>query len=130
EPELRVLAAARRPLTRAFAVKPDADSDERLDPDFLRSADRLLKLFEFFHHDDDGLAELPAEQRDANEGAVLVAVADDEALGILVHGERGDQLRFASRFEAEMKFLSGIDDLFDDFAKLVHLDRKNAAVMI
>src|SRR5438105_418461 len=30
EPELRVLATAGRPLPRAFAVKPDADADERL----------------------------------------------------------------------------------------------------
>ena len=78
----------------------------------------------------DLLAELAAEQRDADERAVLVAVADDEALGILVHRQRGDQFRLASGFETEMKLLAGIDDFFDDFAQLIDLDRKNAAILI
>src|SRR6202023_1482458 len=38
--------------------------------------------------------------------------------------------RFAARFESEMKFLSGIDDLFDHLAQLVHFDRENAAIMV
>ena len=61
---------------------------------------------------------------------ILVAVADDQALGVLVHRERGEQLRLAARFETEMKLRAGIDDLFDDFAQLVHLDRKNAAILV
>ena len=93
-------------------------------------ANRLLELLEFFDHDDDRLAELAAEQRDANEGAILVAVADDEALRVLVHRERGDQFRFAARFESEMKLLAGVDDFFDHFAQLIDLDRENAAIMI
>ena len=99
-------------------------------PTSLRSADGLLQLLEFLDHDDDRLAELAAEQGDADESAVLVAVADDQALGVLVHRERGDQFRFAARFESEMKFLAGIDDLFDHLAQLVDLDRENAAVMV
>ena len=62
ETELRVLAAARRPFARAFAVKPHANADARLDANFFRSANRLLELLEFFDHDDDRLAELAAEQ--------------------------------------------------------------------
>ena len=68
--------------------------------------------------------------RDADESAVLVAVADDQALRVLVHRQRGDQLRLAARFEAEMKLLAGVDDLFDHFAQLVHLDRENAAIVV
>jgi len=37
---------------------------------------------------------------------------------------------FAACFESKMKLFAGIDDLFDDFAQLVDLDRKNAAIMI
>src|SRR5437868_6617541 len=128
--KLRVLAAARRPFARPFAVKTNADSDHRLETNFFRSADRLFQLFQFFDHNDNALAELAAEQRDPNKGAVLVTVADDQALRVLVHGERCDQLRFASRFQTKMKFLAGIDDFFDDFAELVHLDREHAAVML
>src|SRR6266403_371639 len=32
------------------------------------------------------------------------------------------------RFESEVKLLAGIDDLFDHFAQLIDLDRKNAAI--
>ena len=52
ETELRVLAAARRPFARAFAVKPHANSDVRLDADFLCRANCLLELFEFLDDDD------------------------------------------------------------------------------
>ncbi len=130
ETKLRVLAAAGRPFARALAVQAHANADVRLDADFLRSADRLLEFLELLDHDDNGLAELAAEQSDADESAVLVAVADDEALGVLVHRERGDQFRFAAGFESEMKFLAGFDDLFDHFPQLVDLDRKNSAVMV
>ena len=111
-------------------MQTHADADHRFDADFLGRADRLLKLLEFLHHDDDRLAELAAEQRDADEGLILVAVADDQALRVLVHGEGRDQFRLAARFESEMKLLPGVDDLFDHFAQLVDLDRKNAAIII
>ena len=61
---------------------------------------------------------------------ILVAVADDKALGVLVHRQRGDQFRFAARFETKMKLLAGIDDLLDHFAQLIDLDRKNAAIFV
>ncbi len=93
-------------------------------------AQRLFKLLELLDDDDDRLAEPAAEHRGPDEGAVLVAVADDEALGVLVHRERGDQLRFAARFETEMKLRAGVDDLFDHFAQLVDLDRKDAAILV
>ena len=62
--------------------------------------------------------------------AILVAVADDETFGVLVHRKRGDQFRLASGFESKMKLFAGIDDFFDDFAQLIDLDRKNAAILI
>ena len=101
----------------------------RLDAHFLRDPQGLLQLLEFLDDHDDLLAELAPEQRDADEGAVLVAVADDEALGVVVHREPGEQLRLAARFEAEVERLAGIEDLFDDFAELVDLDREDAAIM-
>ena len=69
EAELRVLAAARRPFARAFAVQAHANADLRLDADLLRRADGLLKLLELLDHDDDRLAEFAAEQRDADESS-------------------------------------------------------------
>ena len=71
---------------------------------------------------------LRPSKRDANEGAILVTVANDQALRILVHGQRGDQFRFAAGFETKMKLLAGIDDFLDHFAQLIDLDRENAAI--
>ena len=130
ETELRVLAAARRPFAGAFAVQAHANADVRFDADFFRSANGLLKLFQFFDDNDDRFAEFAAKQRNANESGIFVAVADDQALRVLVHGERGDQFRFAAGFEPEVKLLAGIDNLFDDFAQLIDLDRENAAILI
>ena len=62
ETELRVLAPARRPFARAFAVKTDANADVRLHANFLCGADRLLEFFEFLDDDDDLLAELATKQ--------------------------------------------------------------------
>src|SRR5215470_17134370 len=103
EAKLCVLSGARRPLARAFTVKTYANADVRLHADFLCRPNRLLQLFEFFSNNHDLLAELAAKQRDANECSILVAIANDETLGVLMHRKRGNQLRFASSLEPEMK---------------------------
>src|SRR5206468_4544134 len=85
ETELRVLAATRRPFPSAFAVKTNANSDVRFHADFLCRADCLLELFEFLGNDDHFLTELTTEQRDADKRSVFIAIANNEAFGILVH---------------------------------------------
>src|SRR5206468_1289742 len=130
ETELRVLAATRCPFSRAFAVKTHANSDVRFHPDFFCCTDCLLELFEFLGNDDHLLTELTTQQRDADEGCVFVAIANNETLGILVHRQRGDQFRLTSGFETKMKLLTGIDNFFNDFAQLINLDRKNTAILI
>ncbi len=130
ESELGVLPAARGPFARAFAMQSDTDADVGLDSHLSRHADGLLQFLDLLDHDDDRFAEPAPEHGGANVGAVLVAVADDEALHILMHGERGDQLGLRAGFEAEMVFLSGIHDLFDHFAELVDFDWENAAVFV
>ena len=47
-----------------------------------------------------------------------------------MHGERGDQFRLAPSFKAEMKLLACIDNLFDDFAQLIDLNRKDATIFV
>jgi hypothetical protein len=130
ETELRVLAPARRPFARAFAVKADANADMRFHADFLCRADRLLELFELFGNDDHLFSELATQQRDTDERRVLIAIANDETFRVLVHCQRGDQFRLAPGFETEVKLLTGIDNFFDNFAQLIDLDRKNSAIFI
>src|SRR5437016_974033 len=128
--EFRVLATAGRPFTSAFAIKTYTNADVRFDANFLCGANRLLKLFEFFCNDHDFLAQFAPKQRDPDEGFVFVAVANDKAFGVFMHGQRSDQLWFASSFKAKMKLFAGIDDLLDHLTQLVDLNRKNAAVFI
>ena len=60
--------------------------------------------------------------------AVLVAVADDEAALLVLQREAGEQFRLAADFEAEVKRLARVQNFLHDFAQLVHLDRKHAAI--
>ena len=110
-------------------MKPDANADHRFDPDFVCGPNGLLEFLEFFNDDDNQLPEFATEQRDTNKSGIFVSVADDEALGVLVHRERGDKFRFAAGFQSEMKLLASIDNFFDDFAQLIDLDRKDAAIL-
>src|SRR5207244_4548367 len=57
-----------------------------------------------------------------------LSIANDQALRVLVHGQGRDQPRLASRLQAKVKRLAGIDDLFDHLAQLIDFNRENAAV--
>ena len=79
------------------------------------------------------MTDLPSfrpKQGDPDKCAVLVPVANDQALRIFVHRQRRHQLRLAPSFEPEMKLLARIDNFFDHFAQLIDLDRKNTAIVV
>ena len=88
-----------------------------------------LELLDLFDDHDDGLAQLAAEQRHLDVERVLIAVADEEALGIAMDGERGEEFRLAADLEAELVGRAGVHDFLHDFAELVDLDREDAAVL-
>src|SRR4029453_13262959 len=96
--KLRVLSPAWRPFARALSVKTEPNSELRFHADFLWRADRLLKLFKFFGHDDDFLVELATKQRDADECRVFIAIANIEIFIVPLIRKRGDQFRLASCF--------------------------------
>ena len=97
-------------------------------PSCLGNGDDLPQLLQFFDDHDDLLAELDAEQRHLDELRVLVAVADDEAALLVLQRQAGEQFRLAADFEAEIKRLARVENFLHDFAQLVHLDRKHAAI--
>ena len=72
-------------------------------------------------------AETLREQRRLDVGAVLVAVADDQGARRVEHGEGDQQLGLAAGLEADVLRGAVLDDLLDDVALLVDLDRVDAA---
>src|SRR5207248_748597 len=128
ESKLRVLASTGGPFARAFAGQTDPNANERFDPNFLGGPNGLLQFFQLFDHDDDLFVEFTPQKRDPNKSRILVAIANDQALRVLVHGQGRDQLRFAASLQAKVKRLAGIDDLLDHFTQLIDFDRENAAV--
>src|SRR5437764_411178 len=126
--ELGVFARAVRPFARAFAEQARADADEGFDAERARHADDLLQFFEFFDDHDDLLAQLDSHQRHADEVGVFIAVANDQAVRLGLQRQAGEQFRFAADLQSEVIGFAGVKNLFDDFAQLVDLDRKYAAV--
>src|SRR6266478_9079413 len=130
ETEFGVLAAARRPFARAFAIQTSTNTNIGFEADLLRRANDLLQLFEFFRDDNNRLAKFAAKQRDANKSGIFIAVADDQALRVFLHGKRGNQFRLAACFEPKVKLFARIDNFLDDLAQLIDFDGKNAAILI
>ncbi len=90
----------------------------------------MVKLLQLLHDHDHLLAELVTKKGILDEDGVFVAIADNQALRLLVDRERRDQLRLAARLDAELKLLARRHDLLHDFAELVYFDRENSAVSI
>src|SRR5437660_12521668 len=89
ETKFGVFAAARRPFARAFAVQASTNTDIRFDANLVRNANGLLKFFQLFGNNDNRLAKLATEKRNANESCTFVAITDDQGFRILPHPVHG-----------------------------------------
>ena len=87
-----------------------------------------VDLAQLLDHDEHLVAELLAHEGEAHELLVLVAVADDQVVGVLGEAEHRLQLRLAAALEADAVRLAELDDLLDDVALLVDLDRIDRGV--
>ena len=67
-------------------------------------------------------------QGQVDELVVLVAVADEEGLGVVQVREGRDELRLAPGLQAVVVALAELRDLLDDLLLLVDLDRVDAPV--
>ncbi len=128
EPELREVAGRALPLPRAARRELRAQADHGLDAHLVGEAQELRELGELLDDDDDLAAELAAEEGEAQELLVLVAVADGERLGVGVHAEDDEELALRARLEPVVVRRAGVEDLLDHLAHLVHLDRVHAEV--
>ena len=75
------------------------------------------------------LAHLAGQDGHLDEFIVLEAVADDGRLAAIGEGEDREQFGFGAGFEAETERPAEVEDLFDDVALLVDLDRIDADVV-
>ena len=87
-----------------------------------------LQLAQAVHDDDHLAAQLLRQQRRLDVGLVLVAVAEDQRLGVLVQRQRDQQLRLGAGLDAQVEGAAVLDQLLDHVALLVDLDRVDAAV--
>ena len=117
-----------RPFALAFREQPDAHTNPGLDVHLRGDTRDGSYLGKLFGDKDDFLSQLAAKQCHPDEGGVFVAVADDQGLGVVVNGQSGEHLRLGADFEAIVERPAGIENLFNDFAKLVDLDREDPAV--
>src|ERR1022692_4190165 len=114
--ELGVFTGALRPFAGAAAQEARADADDGLDAELPGQRDDLAQLLELLDDHDHLLVQFGAEQRHANETSVLVAVADNQAALLVLHGEAGEQLRLAADLQAELVRLARIQNLFNHLA--------------
>ena len=128
EAELRPVAGGLHPLAGALRAEARPHADHGPDVELAARGQDGVELGHAVHGDDDLAPELLGEERRLDEGLVLVAVAEDEGLGVVVHGQGHQELGLAARLDAEVEGAPVLDQLLDHVALLVDLDRVDAAV--
>ena len=84
--------------------------------------------FELLQHDHHRVAQLLADQGEAHELLVLVAVADDQVAGALVEAQHRHQLGLGAALEPDAVRRAELDDLLHHVALLIDLDRIDRGV--
>src|SRR5690606_8590865 len=107
----------------------DAHADDGLDAHDAAALQDDRDLGGGFHHEHAIEAELDGGQAQVDEFLILVAIADDQAAGLLEVGERDHHFRLAADFEAVFVARTKGGDLLDHLRLLVHLDRVDALVV-
>src|SRR4051812_43123920 len=111
EPELRLLAAALLPPAEAARRELDAHARLGRDAHLVGDLQQHVDLAELLDDDVDLMPELLAHEGEAHELLVLVAVADEQVVGVLGEAENGLELRLAPALEADLMLLPELDDL-------------------
>ncbi len=125
--ELGFLATGVCPLGRGQGRQAHAQANLWLDLERGGFFDHQADFGFFLDHDEHVVAELLAHQRQTDELAVLVAVADDGA-ALRRQRQHRQQLRLGAGFQADGDVLGG-DDVLDHRFLLVDLDRVQRGVL-
>ncbi len=127
--ELRAVAARRLPAPRALGRQLDADADARPHAHLLRRLGDERQLGELLDDDQHRAPQLRRHERGLDVLLVLVAVADDQRFFVVEHAHDRQQLRLRPGLEPVVVRPAELDDLLDDVAVLVDLDRVDALVL-
>jgi hypothetical protein len=111
-----------------LALSP-VESAQRPSPRLRGDPDDVVYLRELLDDEDHALAELAADERQADVVVVLVAVADDHAARARVHRQGDHELGLGAGLQAVVVVLAGLHDLVDHLPQLVHLDREHPPVL-
>src|SRR5437899_3894543 len=90
ESELRVLSSTGGPFARAFTGQTDTNANEWFNPNFLGGPNGLLQFFQLRNYDDDLFVQFAPQQGDTNKSRILIAIANNQTLRVLVHGQGCD----------------------------------------
>ena len=92
-------------------------------------AHNRFQLAEFLDDGNDLLAGLAGEHGHLNELVVHETVADDRRIEAVGQREHCEQFRFRAGFQTEIKRSAKVENLLDDVALLVNLDRIDATIL-
>ena len=129
EPERGAITARSRPQSFRAGGEPEADAEGGPDSERFRALDDGIQLAGHFDDENDPDSHPGGLKREVDEGVVLVAVADEEGLGIFQVGEGGEELGTGSGFEAVVVAAPEFHDFLNDLLLLVDLDGIDAAVL-
>ena len=101
EAELGAVAGRVLPAADAARAELGAHAERGPDAGLLGGLEHEVELLEALEHDDHGLAEALREQRGLDVLAVLVAVADDQAVRVADGRQRDQELGLGAGFEPE-----------------------------
>jgi hypothetical protein len=127
EPELRAVTGGLDPFPGALGGQSGPHADDGAHIEIARAADDGIDFLRAVDGDDDLAAQLLGEEGGLDEGLVLVAVAENVAVGVLMEGEGDQEFGLAAGFDAEAVGGAVFDQLLHHVPLLVDLDRVDPA---
>src|SRR5690606_31712922 len=121
--ELGALTTRLGPASEAGRCELDSDTRGGRYAHFIRDLQQYVQLAQLLEDDEHPMPELLSHECQSNELMVLVAVADDQVVGVCIQSKHSLKLRLGAAFEANTVLASGVGNLLDHVALLVHLDR-------
>ncbi len=128
EPELALLPGTLRPTPGAFGRELHPHADRRAHLQLRRDLEQHVQLRQLLDDDEDLVPDLLPHEGEAHELVVLVPVADDQVIRVLGDREHRLQLGLGTALEPNPIRTSVLEDLLDDMALLVDLDRIHGRV--